>query len=133
MTFLTKKKFQNFFLEWGVKKSNFFFWFNDVKLLEKSICDIQFVEKFSIMGVLTKFCRKVPFWGLYWPFLIHHWICLVKTLRLSTHMPIFKIIFFWSKKWQNWSKLKNFTIVLITYFCIGFHIINFLFDEYWES
>ena len=66
MIFLTKK-ISIFFLEWGVKKSKNFLWFNDVKLLEKFISDIQFVEKCSIMGVLTKFCRKIPFWGPYWP------------------------------------------------------------------
>ena len=39
-----------------IKKSKKIFWFNDVKLPEKFICDIQFVEKCSIRGVLTKFC-----------------------------------------------------------------------------
>ena len=43
------------------------FLFNVVKSPEKFICDIQFVEQCSIRGVLTKFCRKVPFWGPYWP------------------------------------------------------------------
>ena len=52
-----EKKIQNFFWEWGVKKSKKKL-FNDVKLLEKFICDIQFVEKCSIRGVLTEFCRK---------------------------------------------------------------------------
>ena len=94
LIFLTKKKFQFFFWEWGIKKSKIFFWFNDVKLPEKFICDIQFVEKCSIRGVLTKFCRKVPFWGLYWPlnYFSH------TPLNLSTNMALFKIIIFLIKK-----------------------------------
>ena len=51
------------------------FLFNDVKLPEKFIYDIQFVEKCSIRGVLANFCRKGPIWApidLEIILLIHH-------------------------------------------------------------
>ena len=54
-----KKKFSKFFWGWGVKKS--FFLFSDVILPEKLIRDNEFVEKNLNGGVLTNFCRKVPF------------------------------------------------------------------------
>ena len=83
------------------------------------------------------FFRKVLFWGAYWllnHFLMNHWICLVEMLRLSTHMTKFWIIIFWPKKWQNWSKLKNFVSnVSITHFFTRAQIIIFWFDRYWES
>ena len=61
-----EKNFSKFFFGMGSQKVIFFL-FNDIELLEKIIRDIQFVKKCSIMGVLTKFCRKPPFWGPYWP------------------------------------------------------------------
>ena len=53
------------FFGYGGQKVKFFVWFNDVKLLEKLVCDIQVVEKCSIRCVLANFYRK--FWGPYWP------------------------------------------------------------------
>ena len=50
-----EKKFQNFFLGWGVKKSKFFFQFYDVKSTEIFIFDIQIVAKCLVRGVLTNF------------------------------------------------------------------------------
>ena len=81
-----KKIFQNFFWGWGVKKSKNFFWFSDVILPEKLIRDNEFVEKNLNGGVLTNFCRKVPFWGPYWP--LNYFSCA--PLNLSPQDASFK-------------------------------------------
>ena len=66
---------------------------------------------------LTVFAKRV--WGQYRTSkkktYVHNWTYPIKTLDLSIHMTIFRVIIFWSKKWQNWSKQKkNATIVSIT-------------------
>ena len=62
-----EKKFSKFFLGMGGQKVKIFFWFSDVIFPEKLIRDNEFVEKNLNGGVLTNFCRKVRFWGPYWP------------------------------------------------------------------
>ena len=99
--FVEKKKFKFFFGNGGSKSKNLFFdsmmWncpknsfvtFNWSKNAQSGVFWLNFVYK-SHFGDLI---------DLQIIFLIHHWIFLVKTLRLSTHMPIFKIIIFLIKK-----------------------------------
>ena len=77
------------------------------------------VEKCLVRGVLTNFSEKVPFWG---PYIGSKYFSYLP-LNLSRQGASFKhpydhILsddFLTKKKWENWSKLKNFVrIVLIT-------------------
>ena len=63
MIFL-KKKIQNFF---GIaaKKSKIVYSINDEKSAGNFILGIHSVEKCLFRGVLTNFCKNVPFWGPY--------------------------------------------------------------------
>ena len=98
----------------------FFFRFNDVKSLKIFIFDIQIVIKCLVTGVLTKFIKKVSFWGPYIP--SKHFSYLL--LDLSRQGASFKhpynhilIDDFLTKKGGNWSEHKNFVKnVLITHF-----------------
>ena len=78
-----KKKF---FGDGGSKSQLFFFCFSDIILPEKLIRDNEFVEKNLNGGVLTIFCRKVPFWGPYWP--LNYFSCA--PLNLSRQDASFK-------------------------------------------
>ena len=95
-----------------------------MKPSENFIFGIHFVEKCFIRGVLANFSKKSRFWDptyLQNIFHAYHLICLVKTLLLSTYMTNFWVIIFGQKKEENWSKPKNFVIiVLITHFSQGF-------------
>ena len=112
-----EKKFKFFFGD-GWSKSQKFFRFNDVKSTEIFSIDIQIVAKYLVRGVLTNFIKKVPFWGPYIP--LKHFS--YPPLNFSCQGASFKHPFdfphdFPPKKWENWSKLKNFVkIVLITHF-----------------
>ena len=57
------KKFKIFFGVVG--KKNLFFSIYDEKSAENFILGIHLVEKCLIRGVLTNFCKNVPFWGPY--------------------------------------------------------------------
>ena len=59
-----EKKIQIFFGVVG-KKNQFFFSIYDEKSAENFILGIYLVEKCLIRGVLTNFCRNIPFWGHY--------------------------------------------------------------------
>ena len=132
--YFEEKKFQNFFLGWGVKKSKIFFQFYDVKSTEIFIFDIQIVAKCLVRGVLTNFIKKSPILGTLHTF---------KTFFIPTTEFVASRRFFWAPIWlfsewwffdQKSGKIgrnsKIFVkIVLITHFYLRVHILIFWFDE----
>ena len=119
-----RKSILNFLLGIGGQKVKKYFWFNDVKLPNKLIYHIQLVKKAPLGVFWPIFVEIFDFGDPIDPsviFVIHHWICLVKTLLLSTYKTIFWATIFKTKKV---AKLKNFVSeILSTHFFNMVHIL----------
>ena len=79
-----------FFWSWGVEKWKQ--WLNEIKSSLKFIYEIQLVKNCLIGGILANFSKKTSIWGpidLLIIFLVHQWIYLTKTLRLSTNLFLY--------------------------------------------
>ena len=80
---------------------------------EKIFFNFEFLEKCSIRDPSANFCRKVPFWGSYWP------------LNYFSHIP--------SNFSRQDASFEHCLKVLITHFFIRVNILIFWFHGYWEN